>query len=111
VGIPRPEINAPLRIGGRTIIPDYLWRDRRVAVEADSVTWHEHKLTRENDADKQAILEAHGIRVLRVTRVQVRRHPRADARAHPRGARSSLTATSASDLRSATRNSARRRCS
>ena len=74
-GIPRPEINAPLHLDGRTVIPDYLWRDRRVAVEADSVTWHDHKLTRENDADKQAILEAHGYRVVRVTRVQTLQHP------------------------------------
>ncbi len=75
-GIPRPEINAKLRLGGRTIIPDYLWRDRRLAIEADSVAWHDHKLTRENDADKQAILEAHGWRVLRVTYEQTKRHPR-----------------------------------
>ena len=75
-GIPRPEINAPLRLGGRTIVPDYLWRDRRLAIEADSVTWHEHKLVRENDADKQAILEAHGWRVVRVTHEQAERHPR-----------------------------------
>ena len=74
-GIPRPEINAPLRLDGRTIIPDYLWRDRRVAVEADSVTWHDHKLTRENDADKQAILEAAGFRVVRITRQQTLVHP------------------------------------
>jgi hypothetical protein len=74
-GIERPETNATLRCGGRTIIPDYLWRDRRLAIEADSVTWHEHKLVRENDADKQAILEANGYRVLRITREQTRRQP------------------------------------
>jgi predicted transcriptional regulator of viral defense system len=74
-GIERPEINASLRLGGRTIIPDYLWRDRRLAIEADSATWHDHKLVRENDADKQAILEAHGIRVLRITGEQTLRHP------------------------------------
>ena len=62
-------------MGGRKIIPDYLWPDRRLAIEADSVTWHEHELVRENDADKQAILEAHGYRVLRVTREQMRGHP------------------------------------
>jgi hypothetical protein len=75
-GIERPEVNAPLRLAGETIIPDLLWRDRLLAIEADSVTWHDHKLTRENDAHKQALLEAHGWRVLRVTREQVRGHPR-----------------------------------
>ena len=50
-----------MRRGG---IPDYLWRSQRVAIEADSVTWHDHKLVREHDADKQAQLEAAGLRVL-----------------------------------------------
>lgn len=66
-GIQRPEINAKLRLDGQTIVPDYLWSDRRLAIEADSVTWHDHKLVREHDAGKQAILEAHGYRVVRVS--------------------------------------------
>ncbi len=65
-GIERPEINVPLRVDGLRIIPDFLWRPQRVAIEADSRRWHDHSLTREHDADKQAILEAHGWRVLRV---------------------------------------------
>jgi hypothetical protein len=73
--IERPEINVPLRFGGRTIVPDYLWRAHRVAIEADSVTWHDHKLTREHDADKQAQLEAAGLRVLRITWAQITRSP------------------------------------
>jgi hypothetical protein len=66
-GIERPEINPRLRLDGRAISPDYLWRRERVAVEADSRRWHDDPLTRGNDADKQAILEAHGYRVVRVT--------------------------------------------
>jgi very-short-patch-repair endonuclease len=73
--IERPEINAPLRFGDETITPDYLWRARRVAIEADSVTWHDHKLTRERDADKQARLEAAGLRVVRITHRQITRSP------------------------------------
>ena len=73
--IPRPEINAPLRLGTETIIPDCLWREQRVAIEADSVTWHAHKLTREHDAHKQARLEAAGYRVLRITWQQISRTP------------------------------------
>ncbi|MEA2191580.1 MAG: hypothetical protein QOI73_1701 [Solirubrobacteraceae bacterium] len=69
--IPRPEINAPLRFGRETIIPDCLWREQRVAIEADSATWHDHKLTREHDAHKQARLEAAGYRVLRITSQQI----------------------------------------
>jgi len=73
--VERPEINAPLRFGNETITPDYLWRTQRVAIEADSVTWHEHKLTRERDAEKQAQLEAVGLRVLRITWRQITRSP------------------------------------
>ncbi len=73
--IERPEINAPLRFGAETITPDYLFRAQRVAIEADSVTWHEHKLTRERDAEKQAQLEAIGLRVLRITWRQITRSP------------------------------------
>lgn len=74
-GITRPLINQRLTYGDRTIVPDFLWPDRRLALEADSVTWHEHKLVRENDADKQAILEADGYRVIRVTKEQAERRP------------------------------------
>ena len=74
--VERPEINAPLRFDGRTIVPDLLWRAQRVAIEADSVTWHEHKLTREHDAYKQAQLEAAGYRVLRITWAQISGSPR-----------------------------------
>jgi hypothetical protein len=74
-GIERPECNVALRFGAITIIPDCVWRERRVAIEADSVRWHEHKLTREHDADKQAILEANGWRVLRIDYQQALRRP------------------------------------
>lgn len=73
--IERPEINAPLRFGEETITPDYLWRAKGVAIEADSVTWHDHKLTREHDADKQARLEAAGLRVVRITWRQITDSP------------------------------------
>lgn len=74
-GIERPEINPTLRIGGRTIKPDLLWRARRLAVECDSRRWHSDPLTQRDDADKQAILEAHGYRVLRITWQQAASHP------------------------------------
>jgi len=75
-GIDRPQINQKLVLDGRSIVPDFLWRDLRVVIEADGAAWHDNKLTRENDADKQAILEAYGYRVLRITYAQVVHHPR-----------------------------------
>jgi predicted transcriptional regulator of viral defense system len=72
----RPEINAMLRLDGeRAIRPDFLWRERGLVIEADGAAWHDDKLTRENDAEKQAMLEAHGYRVLRITWEQAVRHP------------------------------------
>jgi hypothetical protein len=65
--IPRPELNAPLHLDGRRIVPDMLWREQRVAIECDSRRWHSDPLTQQDDADKQAILEANGYRVLRIT--------------------------------------------
>ena len=75
-GIPRPEINPRLRLDGRTILPDMLWRGERLAVECDSRRWHSDPLTIRDDADKQAILEAHGYRVIRITWQQALRRPR-----------------------------------
>jgi hypothetical protein len=73
--IERPQINAPLRFDDVTIVPDFLWRQQRVVIEADRAAWHEHKLVREHDADKQARLEAAGYRVLRITWEQTIRRP------------------------------------
>jgi len=75
-GIERPEINKKLVLDGRPIVPDFIWPELRLVIEADGAAWHDDKLTRENDADKHAILEAHGYRVLRITYAQVVHHPR-----------------------------------
>jgi hypothetical protein len=75
-GIARPELNAPLQLDGRRIVPDMLWRDRKLVIECDSRRWHSDPLTLKDDADKQAILEAHGYRVLRITWAQAVGRPR-----------------------------------
>lgn len=66
-GLARPDVNVPLRLDGRTVIPDFRWPAARIVVEADGAAWHDHKLAREDDAARQALLEAHGERVVRVT--------------------------------------------
>ena len=75
-GLPRPDVNVPLILGGRRVIPDFRWPDRHLIVEADGATWHDNKLAREADAERQALLEAHGERVLRVTWSQAVGSPR-----------------------------------
>ena len=76
VAIPRPEANPALQLDGRTIRPDLLFCQQRLAIELDSRRWHHDPLTQQGDADKQAILEAHGHRVLRVSWRQIVNHPK-----------------------------------
>jgi hypothetical protein len=73
-GIERPDVNVPIIIEGRRTIPDFRWPQKQLVVEADGAAWHENKLAREADAERQALLEAHGERVVRVTWEQAISH-------------------------------------
>jgi len=66
-GIAHPEVNVPLVVAGRRVIPDFRWPEAQLVVEADGATWHDHEVAGADDAERQALLEAHGERVLRVT--------------------------------------------
>ena len=66
-GLERPDVNVPLTLEGRRVIPDFRWAERKLVIEADGAQWHDNKLAREDDAERQALLEAHGNQVLRVT--------------------------------------------
>ena len=74
-GLARPDVNVPLRIGRRVVVPDFRWPAARLIVEADGRAFHDHKLAREDDAERQALLEAHGERVVRVTWEQAMKRP------------------------------------
>jgi len=74
-GLPRPEVNPPLQLGGTRLLPDLLWRAHKLVVEVDGEQFHASRQAREDDARKQAILEAHGYRVLRISYAQLTRHP------------------------------------
>ncbi len=74
-GIERPEVNTPLILDAKRVIPDFLWRSDRLVLEADGAKWHDGRLAREDDAERQALLEAHGYRVLRVAWAQAVRRP------------------------------------
>jgi very-short-patch-repair endonuclease/predicted transcriptional regulator of viral defense system len=69
-GLKHPDVNVPLTIEGRRVIPDFRWPEQRLVIEADGAEWHDNRLAREDDAERQALLEAHGERVLRVTWAQ-----------------------------------------
>jgi very-short-patch-repair endonuclease/predicted transcriptional regulator of viral defense system len=66
-GLAHPQVNVPLRIGGRLVVPDFRWPRQRLVLEADGAAWHDGPLARDDDAERQALLEAHGERVVRVT--------------------------------------------
>ncbi len=74
-GLPRPEVNPKLALAGARLMPDLLWRDRDLVVEVDGLRFHAGIVAREDDARRQAILEAHGYRVLRVSYAQLTRCP------------------------------------
>lgn len=66
-GLAHPDVNAALELDGRRVVPDFRWAERQLVVEADGAAWHDQKLAREDDAERQALLEAHGERIVRVT--------------------------------------------
>jgi very-short-patch-repair endonuclease len=66
-GLAHPDVNVALRLAGRRVVPDFRWPAQHLVVEADGAAWHDHRLAREDDAERQALLEAHGERVVRVT--------------------------------------------
>ena len=66
-GLTKPQINVTLHLDGIPTTPDFRWPDQHLVIEADGRAWHDHRLAREDDAERQARLEAHGERVVRVT--------------------------------------------
>jgi hypothetical protein len=71
-GFAPPDVNKPIGLG---FTPDFRWPDHRLVIEADSRTWHDDPIAQQDDATRQAILEAHGERVIRVSWEQTITHP------------------------------------
>jgi hypothetical protein len=69
-GFAHPLVNEPLFLAGRRIVPDFLWPEQRLIIEADG-PHHDDPFERAADRVRQRILEAHGYRVIRVTWAQV----------------------------------------
>lgn len=66
-GFEHPDVNERLLVGDRVFRPDFRWPGERLIVEADGGQWHDHRLAREDDAERQALFEAVGERIVRVT--------------------------------------------
>jgi Protein of unknown function (DUF559) len=76
-GLPRPEVNVTLDVGGRPLRPDFLWRDAGLIVEADSRRYHDTDSAFQNDRRREQRLQLAGWRVSRCTWEQIEREPRA----------------------------------
>ncbi len=70
-----PLVQPTLVLDGIPTRPDFRWPDRNLTVEADGAQFHDTPIARQDDAAKQARLEAHGDRVIRVTWDQVMTQP------------------------------------
>lgn len=71
----QPDVNVPLWIEGRKVIPDFRWARQHLILEVDGRRWHDDPISRADDAERQALLEAQGERVLRATFHQIVREP------------------------------------
>jgi hypothetical protein len=72
-GIPKPLVNPAIE--GTNLIPDFLWRDKALILEADSWRYHDQLLARADDRTKQAILEGLGYTVIRTSWAEITTRP------------------------------------
>jgi very-short-patch-repair endonuclease len=72
-GLPQPEVNVKLHVGGRTTMPDFLWREAGLIVEADSREFHDTGSAFEGDREREQRLQLAGWRVSRCTWRQIER--------------------------------------
>ena len=117
LGIPDPDTNAFVILddGGPPIRADFVWRDQRVIVEADSKKWHNTRQRFEQDRVRDQRLTAAGWTIIRTTWKQMTAAAARAAAAPPQAtgtrvsSRSRLTSRCRRPRASATRHCTRRR--
>ena len=77
LGIPDPDTNAFVMLddGGPPIKADFVWREQRVIVEADSKKWHNTRQRFEQDRVRDQRLTAAGWKIIRTTWRQMTQRP------------------------------------
>ncbi|HEX3609608.1 MAG TPA: type IV toxin-antitoxin system AbiEi family antitoxin domain-containing protein [Solirubrobacterales bacterium] len=65
-GIPVPECNGKLYLGGKTIEVDFLWRSQGFVVETDGLKYHDNPEAEARDHRRSRALRAAGYRVWRL---------------------------------------------
>jgi very-short-patch-repair endonuclease len=71
-GLPRPEVNANVRIGGRLIECDFAWPVQSLIAELDGHAFHVTTAAYERDRARDRALSVAGWRVVRITWRQLR---------------------------------------
>jgi hypothetical protein len=74
-GLPRPEVNAGLEVGGLWLKVDCLWRSQGLIVELDGHAFHADPAAYERDRARDRVLIAAGWRIARVTWRQLHVEP------------------------------------
>ncbi len=72
LGLPRPQVNATLHVGGEDLMVDFLWARERVVVETDGAATHQTPVAFQRDRHRDQLLIAAGYRVPRVTWTQMK---------------------------------------
>jgi predicted transcriptional regulator of viral defense system len=77
LGIPDPEVNQFIVLpdGGPAIRADFVWREEKIIVEADSGKWHLSRQRQQSDHRRDQRLIAAGWRVIRTTWGQIKHRP------------------------------------
>jgi very-short-patch-repair endonuclease len=78
--LPTPRFNATLELTGRRLEVDAWWPHAKLAVELDSHAYHANRAAFESDRERDRILQAAGIKVVRITWRQLRTQSAAVAR-------------------------------
>jgi very-short-patch-repair endonuclease len=79
-GLPTPKVNMPMRVGGRTQKPDFLWPSAGLIVEADSRTFHDTDSAFQVDRRREQRFQLAGWDVAHCTWEQIFQEPTALAR-------------------------------
>lgn len=75
LGLPRPELQRELRVGGRTQRPDFLWREQRVIGEADGMAKYSDGQAIGDEKRRQGRLQGSGYVVYRWGWAEVQSNP------------------------------------
>jgi very-short-patch-repair endonuclease len=65
--LPRPEVNANIRTGDRSIECDFAWRGQGLIAELDGHAFHATTVAYERDRARDRVLSVAGWRVVRIT--------------------------------------------